>query len=162
MESEFTLTISADATQPISYTGSIAMSGEQFRLAFMDMNAAYDGNTLYMYQEDTDELTLSHPTEQELLETNPFLYAKALQEVCHITERVANNGQTIVTLTPHDQSIGIQRFTLTLTKDELPARIEIKEGKKTTTLVLRNAKYTDEQQTYILTPEKSTYVNDLR
>ena len=162
LQSDFTLTVSADATQPLNYTGSVVMCGEQFRLSFLDMNAAYDGKTLYVYQEDTDELTLSHPTEQELLETNPFLYARALSKVCNITERATNNSQTMVTLTPKDQSIGIQKFTLTLDKNELPVRIEIREGKKTTTLVLRNARYTTEQQTYTLTPDKSTFVNDLR
>ena len=157
MQSDFTLTVSASATQPLNQTGSITLCGDRFRLSFLDIDAAYDGETLYMYQADTDELTLSHPTEQELLETNPFLYARALSKVCNITEH-----DNIITLTPKDQSIGIQRFTLTLGKDQLPARIEIREGKKTTTLVLRNAKYTNEQQTYSLTPAKNTYVNDLR
>jgi len=161
LQSDFTLTVAADATQPISYTGSVVMCGEQFRLSFMDMNAAYDGKTLYVYQEDTDELTLSRPTEQELLETNPFLYARALSKVCNITERATGNNQTLVTLTPKDQSVGIQRFMLTMDKNELPVRIEIHEGRKTTTLILRNATYTTEPQTYVLTPASTTYINNL-
>ena len=161
LQADFTLTISADASQPLNHTGSVTMQGEKFRLAVFDMQAAYDGNTLYIYNEDTDELTLSRPTEQELLETNPFLYARALSEVCNITEREAD-GSTIITLTPKDQSIGIQRFTLTLGKDKLPVRLEVREGKKTTSLILRNTKYITEQQTYILTPDPKTFVNDLR
>ena len=162
LSSDFTLTIAADATQPLNQTGSIVLNADRFRLSFLDIDAAYDGKTLYMYQADTDELTLSHPTEQELLETNPFLYAKALSSVCNITERQTSNDQTLITLTPKDQSVGIQRFILTLNKDQLPVRIEIKEGKKTTTLILRNAKYTAEQQIYTLAPDKKTFVNDLR
>ncbi len=153
LQADFTLTISADASQPLNHTGSVTMQGEKFRLAVFDMQAAYDGNTLYIYNEDTDELTLSRPTEQELLETNPFLYACALSEVCNITEREAD-GSTIITLTPKDQSIG--------GKDKLPVRLEVREGKKTTSLILRNTKYITEQQTYILTPDPKTFVNDLR
>jgi len=140
LQSDFTLSMAADATQPLNYTGSVTMSGERFKLTILDIQAAYDGKTLYIYQEDNDELTLSYPTEQELLETNPFLYARALSKVCNITEREAN-GSTVITLTPKDQSIGIQRFTLTMGANNLPARLEVKEGKKTTSLVLRNAKY---------------------
>ena len=162
LSSDFTLSIAADATQPINQTGSITLNGDRFRLSFLDIDAAYDGKTLYMYQTDTDELTLSHPTEQELLETNPFLYARALSKVCNITERQTANDQTLITLTPKDQSIGIQRFILTLNKNQLPVRIEIREGKKTTTLTLRNTKYTTEPQTYTLTPSNKTFVNDLR
>ena len=161
LQSDLTLTVAADAAQPLNYTGAITMQGEKFRVAIFDMQAAYDGNTLYIYNEDTDELTLSHPTEQELLETNPFLYARALSKVCNITEREAN-GSTIITLTPKDQSAGIQRFTLTLDAAKLPVRLEVREGKKTTTLTLRNTKYITERQTYILTPDPKTFVNDLR
>ena len=162
LQADFTLTIAADASQPLNHTGSITLQGTQFKLSVFDMEAAYDGNTLYIYSADTDELTLSHPSEQELLETNPFLYAQALSKVCNITEREAN-GTTIITLTPKDQSIGIQRFTLTLTADGLPSRLEVKEGKKTTSLTLRNAKYIPAAgQQFTLTPDPKTFVNDLR
>ena len=161
LQSDFTLTVAADASQPLNHTGTITMQGERFRLAIFDMEAAYDGNTLYIYSADTDELTLSHPTAQELLETNPFLYARALSEVCNITEREAG-GSTIITLTPKDQSIGIQRFVLTLNADKLPSRLEIREGKKTTTLTLRNPQYVSETPVYVLTPSATTFVNDLR
>ena len=162
LQADFTLTIVAEATQPLNHTGSIVLQGQKFRLSVFDMDAAYDGSTLYIYSSDTDELTLSHPTEQELLETNPFLYAQALSQVCNITER-ETGGTTIVSLTPTDQSIGIQRFTLTLTSEGLPSRLEVKEGKKTTSLTLRNAKYTTGgTETFTLKPDAKTFVNDLR
>lgn len=162
LQADFTLTITANASQPLNHTGSIILHGQQFRLAVFDIEAAYDGNTLYIYSADTDELTLSHPTEQELLETNPFLYAQALSKVCNITER-ETNGSTLITLTPKDQSIGIQRFTLTLTRDGLPSRLEVQEGKKNTSLTLRNAKYiAASEQSFTLTPDAKTFVNDLR
>ena len=113
LQSDFTITVSEEVSQPMNYPGSITMQGNRFRLAMFDTEAAYDGNTLYIYSAFTDELTLSKPTESELLEANPFLYAKALVEVCTISERPAKDpAQTIITLTPKDQSVGIQRFTL--------------------------------------------------
>ena len=132
----------------------------------MDIDAAYDGKTMYMYSGQTDELNLSNPTEQELLEANPFLYAKALVPVCNVTERTTQDGlQTIVTLTPKDQSIGINRFVLKVRNSDLmPLSVEIKEGKKTSTLKMKDPKFVAATPEYIfiLKPSKNTYVNDMR
>jgi outer membrane lipoprotein-sorting protein len=142
------------------------MQGDKFRLEAMDIKAAYDGKTMYMYSGQTDELTLSNPTEQELLEANPFLYAKALVPVCNVTERTTQDGlQTIVTLTPKDQSIGINRFTLRVRNSDLmPLSAEIKEGKKISTLKMKEPKFvaTTPEKIFVLKPSKNTFVNDMR
>jgi len=71
--------------------------------------------------------------------------------------------QTIVTLTPKDQSIGINRFVLKVrTADLMPLSVEIKEGKKTSTLKLKEPKFVDTKQEYVLKAEKDTYINDMR
>ncbi|MEE1068898.1 MAG: hypothetical protein U0K81_00275, partial [Paludibacteraceae bacterium] len=68
-----------------------------------------------------------------------------------------------VTLTPKDQSIGIKRFTLKIKNNNLmPLQVEIKEGKQTTTLKLTNPTFVTTKQTYTITPDKNTYVNDMR
>ena len=126
LHSAFTVTVSEEVNAPMNYPGDIIMQGDKFRLEMMDIEAAYDGKTMYMYTGKTDELTLSNPTEQELLEANPFLYAKALVPVCNVTERTSGD-QTIITLTPKDQSIGINRFVLKIrTADLIPLSAEIK------------------------------------
>ena len=80
--SDFSLSIAEQQAQPITYTGDLAMHGKQFTLSMFAMDAAYDGSTLYMYSEDTEELTLSTPSEEELIQTNPFLYPQALLPIC--------------------------------------------------------------------------------
>ena len=166
LQSAFTVTVAEEVNAPMNYPGEIIMQGNKFRLEMMDIEAAYDGKTMYMYSGQTDELTLSNPTEQELLEANPFLYAKALVPVCNVTERTTQDGlQTIVTLTPKDQSIGINRFVLKLRKSDLmPLSVEIKEGKKTSTLKLKEPKFvpTNSEYIFVLKPSKNTYVNDMR
>lgn len=162
LQSEFTVTISEEVNAPMNYPGAIIMCGDKFKLEMFAIEAAYDGQTLYMYSADTDELTLSNPTQQELLETNPLLYAKALIKVCELSER--NIGQqTLVTLTPRDQGIGINRFELRVrTEDAMPLQVDIKEGKKTTTLRLNNPKFIKEQQEFTIKAEGDTYINDMR
>ena len=116
LRSDFVISISEDASQPMNYPGTITMRGDRFTLEMFDMEAAFDGKTLYVYSATTDELTLSTPTEQELMEANPFLYAQALSKVCTITEQPTAQQALTITLTPNDQSAGIQRFTLTLSR----------------------------------------------
>ena len=97
--SDFTISIAEQQAQPITYTGSLAMHGKQFTLSMFNMEAAYDGNTLYMYSDELEELSLSTPTEEELVQTNPFLYAQALLPVCQYAEKVVGD-KTQITLTP--------------------------------------------------------------
>ena len=164
LQSDFTVTVAEEVNAPMNYPGSITMRGTCFRLTMFGLDAAYDGKTMYMYSGDTDELTLSNPTEQELTETNPLLYAKALVPVCNVTERAASDGkQTIVTLTPKDQSIGINRFVLRVRNNDLmPLSVEIKEGKKTSTLKLKEPQFINTKGEYVIKAEAGTYVNDMR
>ena len=162
LQSDFTITVAEEVTAPMNYPGALTMQGDKFLLSMYGLEAAYDGKTMYMYSSETDELTLSTPTEQELTQANPFLFAKALVNACHITEK-ASGENTIVTLTPKDQSIGINRFVLKLhTADLLPLSVEIKEGKKITTLKLTSPRYVTAQQQYVIKPDKDTYINDMR
>ena len=164
MQSDFTVTVSEEVNAPMNYPGTITMHGRKFLLTMFGTQAAYNGKTLYMYAGDTDELTLSNPTETELRQANPFLYAQALTGVCNITERASNDGkQTIITLSPKDQSIGINRFTLRVRNaDLMPLQAEIKEGKKISTLKFKDPKFITTKQVYKITPDKNTYINDMR
>jgi len=166
LQSDFTVTIAEEVNAPMNYPGKLIMHGRQFKLSMFSIEAAYDGKTMYMYSPDTDELTLSNPTEQELLEANPFLYARALVDVCNVTERTITNNQspiTIITLTPKDQSIGINRFTLHVRNEDLmPLKAEIKEGKKTSSLKMKDPKFITGEQKYEITPDDNTFINDMR
>ena len=138
------------------------MYGKQFKLSMFAMDVAYDGNTLYIYSEDTEELTLSTPTEEELTQTNPFLYAQALLPVCQYAEKIVGDKTQII-LTPNDQSAGITKFVLRIvTASLVPATVEIHEdGGKITTLRLGNAHYTDKPQSFVIERE-GAFINDLR
>lgn len=171
LRSDFVISISEDASQPMNYPGTITMRGDRFTLEMFDMEAAFDGKTLYVYSATTDELTLSTPTEQELMEANPFRYAQALSKVCTITEQpivVQAGAHLTITLTPNDQTAGILRFTLALRQEKqqgaplwLPQEITIKEGKQQTTLRLTNPTYTTNIPSFTLT-KPDAFLNDLR
>lgn len=160
--SDFAISIADQQVQPTTYTGDLAIHGKQFTISMFAIEAAFDGNTLYMYSDDTEELTLSTPTEEELLQTNPFLYAQALLPVCQYTEKAVGD-KTQVTLTPYEHAAGISKFVLRVTTTTLlPTSIEIhEENGKLTSLRFNNARYTDKTPSFIIEKENA-YINDLR
>lgn len=163
LQSDFALTMAADQSQPMTYQGSFVMEGTSFRVTLLDLEAAYDGQTLYMYSEDTKELTLSTPTEQELVQTNPFLYAQTLLPESSMTETTSTEG-TLITLVPKDLSAGITRLTLLVDNQNLPQRLEIKEKDKQTTMRLTNPKWMEgdkDTKTFVIHKD-GVFINDLR
>jgi hypothetical protein len=162
LQSDFSITITQDQTQPMTYAGTLAMRDQKFALEFIGIEAAYDGQTLYMYSEDTEELTLSTPTEEELIQTNPFLYARALLPLCEYAEKAVGDKMQI-TLTPRDQSLGINKFVLRLvTTTLLPVAAEIHESEgKLTTLTLNQPVFTTECPPFTL-DKPEAFINDLR
>lgn len=162
LQSDFSITITQEQTQPMTYAGTLAMRDQKFALEFIGIEAAYDGQTLYMYSEDTEELTLSTPAEEELIQTNPFLYARALLPLCEYAEKAVGD-KTQITLTPRDQSLGINKFVLRLvTTTLLPVSAEIYESDgKVTTLRLNNPEYKTECPKFSI-EKPEAFINDLR
>lgn len=162
LQSDFSITITQEQTQPMTYAGTLAMRDQKFALEFIGIEAAYDGQTLYMYSEDTEELTLSTPTEEELIQTNPFLYARALLPLCEYAEKAVGD-KTQITLAPRDQSLGINKFVLRLvTTTLLPVAAEIHESDgKVTTLRLNNPEYKNECPKFSI-EKPEAFINDLR
>lgn len=169
LQSDFNVSVAENATQPLNYPGTITMHGRQFTLSMFGLEAAYDGQTLYLYNGDTDELTLSTPTEQELLQANPFIYAKAMLGLCDVAEQASANGEeTVITLTPKEaQQLPtgqvVNKFVLKVRNADLvPLSLDIREGKRMTTLQLNSPHFVSSDPKYVLEPEPSTYVNDMR
>lgn len=163
-QSDFTLSMTDEQSQPLTYSGALTMQGNRFALSMWSMEAAYDGQTMYIYSEDTEELTLSSPTQEELLQTNPFLYAKALVPVCRVEEKTLQGKDIVViTLTPNDTAAGIARFILRVNGTTLlPSSAEIHETTgKTTSLRLINPRYITTPQSFRI-EKPDAFLNDLR
>ena len=163
--SDFSISIADQQAQPMTYTGDMAMLGKMFKINMFNMDVAFDGKTLYTYSDDVEELTLSTPTDEELVQTNPFLYAQALLPVCRYAEKTVGD-KTQITLTPNspvNYTAVITKFVLRVTTATLlPSTVEIHEdGGKVTTLRFTNAHYTDDTPSFTIEKE-GVFINDLR
>lgn len=163
LESDFALTMAADESQAMTYQGSFVMEGTLFRVTLLGIEAAYDGQTLYMYSDDTKELTLSTPTEEELVQTNPFLYAQALLPESLVSESDTKEG-SLITLVPKDVSAGVTRLSVWVNHQNLPQRIEIKEKDKQTMMRLTNPRWVegDKDGKVFVIHKDGVFINDLR
>lgn len=165
LQSDFAVTVEEGKGNVTQVTGSITMQGKAFAFEMTDTKAAYDGKTMYIYSPETDELTLTEPDEEELVESNPLLFAKAVSEACEVTERTSEDGtKTIVTLVPEDpEYVGVAKCVLTIrTADLMPLQLEVKEGQKNTLLRLKDPKWVSIKPVFTIEPEETTFVNDLR
>lgn len=164
MSTDFTITVQENAAQPVSYTGTLTMHGEQFELEAFGTRASYDGTTFYMYNIDANELTLSTPTRDELYQANPLLFAQAMAEACEVTEKTSQN-MTTLTFVPKER-VAIDGITMKVkynakTGEYLPTMITLKEGLQTTKVLFRNLRYSDELREFVLKPN-GAYINDVR
>ena len=113
-------------------------------------------------------MTLSTPTEEELVEANPLLLAQRIEELCEVSERAVNpaeEGSDILAFfTPKEATkLPFTRLTLRIKAgaEPLPVSLEMKEPNQTTLLKLLNARYTDAAPDFTLSPS-GAYINDLR
>ena len=56
-----------------SETGFLLLKGEKFYLNNGSIQSWYDGKTQWSYLADTEEVNISHPTQEELQGINPYL-----------------------------------------------------------------------------------------
>ena len=171
-------------------SGNLQMLGNCFHMTILSTEAAFDGKTLYMYQEETNELTLSNPTDEELLDVNPMLFARALLRTSTVrfaanASKAANgtaaNGKAksnpilaavaaaeVVTLDfiPINKAAGIQRFVIKLRKADLaPIEIQIREQQQQTIIHFSRQSFAPSSQpssSLFQLEYPSAWLNDLR
>lgn len=163
LRSDFTLTLTSES-QPMTYAGNFTMRGEQFAANALGIEAAYDGQTMYLFQQETNELTLSVPTHDELIQTNPLLFAKHLAQTCNITEKEsADQKTTLLTFTPIEaDAVGIIKLNLRVrNRDNAPLMVEIREKERTTTMKLTNPVYSADSPRFVI-EKPDAYLNDIR
>ena len=159
--SDITITITEN-NQPMTFTGKVKLHSEQFYIAYMDGEMAFDGTTMYNYQEDIDELTLSYPTMAEQIDANPMLFVESLLEESTVRQ-TDNERQYLFTITPNNKQAGVSRFTLVVNKQtQLPEKASMVENvSRETKLVFNNSKFTKEPQIFSIEKDGAT-VTDLR
>lgn len=161
--SDISMTVTENGRQSSAFKGKVKMRDTRFWLTLMGHEAAYDGKTFYLYSEDTDELSLSRPAKDELMEANPVLFAREMRTKAAI--RLVKSGRDdryVLEFVPRDSSLEMEKFTLTIRKgDWMPLEITVKDGTHVTTIRFLSPSFQDAVPSFVIRKE-GAYINDLR
>ncbi len=128
-----TFTISANGR---TSKGTIKSSGNKFSVLVPEVSTWYNGKDLYVYNQRTSETTVTVPTAQELLESNPLLYVKGgAGGYTYSFSPVKRNGKYVVDLVPRSKKSGIKKLTFTINATNFQTeRIAVSVGSGLTTI----------------------------
>lgn len=128
-----TFSISANGR---SSKGTIKSSGNKFSVLLPEVSTWYNGKDLYVYNQRTSETTVTVPTAQELLESNPLLYVKGgAGGYSYSFSPVKRNGKYVVDLVPRSKKSGIKKLTFTINATNFQTeRIAVSMGGGLTTI----------------------------
>lgn len=120
--------------------GNMTLSGDRFAFSSSEMCTWFDGKTLWSYSGNTNEVTLTEPTEEELQEVNPFAYIKAARIGFNHKLISSNATSNVVELTPKAKS-DVKKIVVTINKSSnLPTKIAVTSTSGELTITLTATK----------------------
>lgn len=126
-----------------SAKGTVKTSGSKFAVSTPQVSTWYNGKSLYTYNPRTNETTVTTPTRQELMESNPLLYVNAGTGFRYTFNPVKRNGKYVVDITPVKKNSGITKLTVTVNSTTFyPEKISVTAGGSTTTVDVTSFKTT--------------------
>ncbi|MBQ2398931.1 MAG: outer-membrane lipoprotein carrier protein LolA [Muribaculaceae bacterium] len=124
-------------------SGSIKVQGNKFAIQHPMLSTWYDGKTLWNYNADSNEVTISNPTASEIQQVNPYALVSNYKSV-YTPSLVKSKikGTHCVLLKAKSSKNAIRQIYLYLnTSNYTPVRLDIvSDGNATTTIVISNYK----------------------
>jgi outer membrane lipoprotein-sorting protein len=134
-----------------------------------EMKVWFDGKTQWAYQKSGNEVTITEPSVQELVQTNPMAILGNYRNKCNIRFCKTSSQYQCIQLTPKlKQNEDITEIEVQLTKtDGIPQSITVSQKNGTRTILIlsqfqKNAKVSEQIFTFDAKKYKDAYINDLR
>ncbi len=118
--------------------GTLLLSGDKFYLDCAGIISWFDGKTQWSYVVETEEVTITNPTKEELQGLNPYLLIQSFKEgyIYQYKGKTTYNGKRghkLILIPEHEQTI--KSITLFIADNYLPYYIKIDQMNGTTTEV---------------------------
>ena len=112
-----------------SETGFLLLKGEKFYLNNGSIQSWYDGKTQWSYLADTEEVNISHPTQEELQGINPYLILMRYKSDFNYAykgngTRNGVKGHEIILTSKHSEHSDIIRVFVTTTYQPFAMKME--------------------------------------
>lgn len=122
-------------------SGNIFLNGNRFAFTTDEMECGYDGETLWSYIKNNEEINLSLPEEDEIININPYLLLKNYNSRFKCSFAGKNGDLETILLTPKNNTDNIQSVKITINSKLLyPTRIEV-VNKDSSKIVIKVANY---------------------
>lgn len=148
--------------------GSVILSGARYTMTTPQMSVWYDGRTQWTLLENTAEVSITEPTADELMASNPFAILSDHQR--HYTARRLSDssGRYRVELVPRDKNSVIKRYVIFVDRNTgWPGALtaEFDDGRRIEVVIDNiSAAKSKDARTFVFDPRKhpATEIIDLR
>lgn len=111
--------------------GKIFLNGNMFSFFTQEMECGFDGKTLWTYIKDNNEINLSTPDEEEIININPYLLLKNYSNRFNCSCKGKNGNLEIIALSPKNSDDYIENVEITINNKLLyPTKFEITNSDK--------------------------------
>jgi outer membrane lipoprotein-sorting protein len=116
--------------------GKILLKDKMFSFKTAEMECGYDGETLWTYVINSEEINLSIPEEEEIVNINPYLLFKNYKERFKCSSTTKSGDYETILLTPKHTNDVITNIKVTINSKVLyPTKIEIENKDKTKVII---------------------------
>lgn len=105
--------------------GTLTIAREKYTLDAGNFRVWYNGSTMWAYAAKSKELSISNPTTEELMESNPFEIMSNYKTYYNLTGIATQGGAMKFTLKPKSRSSSVTQATVILGADDRPKRLAI-------------------------------------
>lgn len=122
-----------------SDNGKLTMSKDMFSIITPQLSTWFDGKTQWTYIADNNEVNITEPTGEELMDSNPFEIINSFESAfdCKLLNSTA--AADIVLLTPRDKAATISSAKITVSKSTgWPTAITVVFGENRSTSIAIN------------------------
>lgn len=116
--------------------GKIFLKGWMFAFNTEEMECGYDGETLWTYIKNNEEINLSYPDEEEIININPYLLFKNHNKRFNCSYKGQNGNLEIISLSPKNSNDNISNVEITINNKLLyPSKIKIENKDKSKVVI---------------------------
>jgi outer membrane lipoprotein-sorting protein len=110
--------IAGDSKNVQTITGTFTLKDSKFMLEIEGMKVWFDGKTQWAFNQQSNEVTITEPTEKELSETNPMAILSGFKSKCKIifSSKTKSTINHCIEMTPKTKSKDIIRIELQVNK----------------------------------------------
>ncbi len=116
-----------------SGSGTIYVKGEKFHIDSPQMKTWFDGETQWSYLDGSNEVNVSHPTQEEIQRMNPYTFVDLYKQgYSYKMTSTTLRGKSCfeITLTATNHRLGIKQVILDIDKStSLPLCVRMNQGK---------------------------------